>query len=196
MSRVIHAALPHEPIVAGIGTHTEADLRKLLHQCWLVSSLDDSMQTLDAFPIVGPAATYVVDGVSLVTAIHLPQPDETLTAAKGLGAQIDGRPIRVALPGPGTEPILLGSTGTNVTGVIRRLAGWRLPEPECGLLSLMCYLATGRIDGFGATFDEPKPWDLAAGGLLVEEAGGAVDTRDLLTLRIRAAAAHSLLDHL
>ena len=117
--------------------------------------------------------------------VYDPMRQELFTASRGHGAQLDGRRIRVsgethlerALIGTGfpfrqanyeMEPYLamLGKILKNTSGVRR---------PGAAALDL-CYVAAGRLDGFWET--GLAAWDLAAGGLIILEAGGIVSGLD------------------
>ena len=109
-----------------------------------------------------------------------PVHDELFTAVHGKGAQLNGAPIRVsactrleeALVGT-VIPARGGGRTTAylpiMTAVMRRCAGLR----RAGACSLdLAYLAAGRLDGYFVT--SLKAGDVAAGALLVKEAGGRV----------------------
>jgi myo-inositol-1(or 4)-monophosphatase len=108
---------------------------------------------------------------------------ELFTASRGEGAQLDGRKIRVS-----KQATLEGSliaTGfpyradspwldeylAMLTAVMIKAAGLR--RPGSAALDL-AYVAAGRVDGFWEI--GLKPWDTAAGALLITEAGGRVGT--------------------
>ena len=117
--------------------------------------------------------------------VYDPIRQELFTASRGQGAQLDGRRIRVsgrlhleqALIGTGfpfrqadteIQPYLdmLGKVVRNTSGVRR---------PGAAALDL-AYVAAGRLDAFWET--GLAPWDLAAGSLLIREAGGIVSGLD------------------
>ncbi len=111
-----------------------------------------------------------------------PLRDELFTASAGEGARLNGRPIRVTSR-PGLDGALLGTGIPFKAGAIERLdrylatmrallpgtAGIR--RPGSAALDL-AYVAAGRFDGFWEF--GLSPWDVAAGVLLVREAGGIV----------------------
>ena len=113
--------------------------------------------------------------------IYDPMRQELFTATRGVGAQLDGRKIRVssqrnlesALIGTGFpfrgKETWLDSYMPMLKAVIASTAGVRRP----GAASLdLAYVAAGRLDGFWEL--GLQPWDMAAGSLLVQEAGGIV----------------------
>jgi myo-inositol-1(or 4)-monophosphatase len=110
----------------------------------------------------------------------IPVHDELFTAVKGKGAQLNGAPIRVsactrleeALVGtvfPARKSPRLPVYLPIFNALIGRCAGVR----RAGSSALdLAYLAAGRLDGFWVM--SQKAWDVAAGGLIVKEAGGRV----------------------
>lgn len=146
---------------------------------WIVDPLDGTVNYAHGFPFYAvsiglEARGEVVLGVILDTAR-----DELFSATKGGGAFLNGRPIQVS-----TQKALQGSllaTGfpydvhkdaENVTYFQRALArGLMVRRPGAAALDL-AYVAAGRLDGFWEV--KLNPWDVAAGWLLITEAGGTV----------------------
>ena len=147
---------------------------------WVVDPLDGTANFLHGFPVVGVSVALVEAGRPVVGVVHAPLLDETYTAARGQGAhREDGRRLAVADRG------VSGSICT--TGfpfkIKHRLAEYRRVFEgaflavedlrRAGAASLdLAWTAAGVFDGFfelglGA-------WDVAAGALLVSEAGGIV----------------------
>src|SRR5690606_9621465 len=125
-----------------------------------------------------------VDGRLEVGAVYDPTRDELFTAERGRGAFLNGRRLRVSsadrlidallvtgFPYTVQErlPELLGLFGAFLAKAraVRRLGSAALD---------ICYVAAGRMDGFWE--QGLNPWDIAAGVLLVEEAGGRVTSLD------------------
>ncbi|MBX6422353.1 inositol monophosphatase family protein [Thermosulfurimonas sp. F29] len=147
---------------------------------WLVDPLDGTTNYAHGFPWFGVSLAFMENKEPLVGVVYHPMQEEMFTAVRGRGATLNGRPIRVSdtvLP----ERALL-ATGFPYTihedppGVIELFRAFLLRVRgirRAGAASLdLAYVACGRFDGFW----EPllKPWDTAAGVLLVEEAGGRV----------------------
>jgi myo-inositol-1(or 4)-monophosphatase len=152
---------------------------------WIVDPLDGTTNFLHRFPVFAVSIGVQVKGRMEHAVVYDPVRQELFTASRGVGAQLDGRRIRVsgqknldrALIGTGfpfrqadveMEPYLamLGKIIKNTSGVRR---------PGAAALDL-CYVAAGRLDGFWEA--GLSAWDLAAGGLMIREAGGIISGLD------------------
>jgi fructose-1,6-bisphosphatase/inositol monophosphatase family enzyme len=180
---VIAAAFPGEPLEsqpAGLSWHVVP-----------------AETTRSAFPALGPIVVSLLDGEAVACAVQIASFNETLSASQGLGAELQGRLINVAEPREASDRFVLSSELTlptpPITEVVTRLSGWRMPSPRSSLLTLSCYLTTGRIDGFTVRRESGAGAERAAASLLVREAGG-VFTSDGPT--VVAASNSTLLDEL
>ncbi len=152
---------------------------------WIIDPLDGTTNFLHSFPVFAVSIGVRVNGRVEHGVVYDPVRQELFTASRGAGAQLDGRRIRVsgqsnlerALIGTGfpfrhadyeMEPYLkmLGKILRNTSGVRR---------PGAAALDL-CYVAAGRLDGFWEA--GLSAWDLAAGGLIIREAGGIISGLD------------------
>jgi myo-inositol-1(or 4)-monophosphatase len=145
---------------------------------WLIDPLDGTNNFAHGFPPVGVSLALLADGQPVVGVIHDPLRGETFAATAGGGATLDGQPIQVSSVGQLADAFL--ATGfpydrrtapdNNVERLdhfLRRSLGVR----RAGAAVLdQAYVACGRLDGFWEI--RLKPWDVAAGVLLVREAGG------------------------
>ncbi|MFK8015933.1 MAG: inositol monophosphatase family protein [Gammaproteobacteria bacterium] len=148
---------------------------------WIIDPLDGTTNYLHGFPQFCVSIAVEVKGRLVAGVVYDPLRQELFTASRGDGAQLDGKRIRVTqcngLPGS-----LIGTgfpyRSIEVWGdlywdmlkdVSAQASGIRRP----GAAALdMAYVAAGRLDGFWEI--GLKPWDTAAGELLVREAGGLV----------------------
>jgi len=145
---------------------------------WLIDPLDGTNNFAHGFPHVGLSLALLVEGKVVVGVIHDPLRRETFTATVGGGATLDGRPIRVSgiehLEGaflatgfPYDRRTAHDNNVERLDHFLRRSQGVR----RAGAATLdLAYVACGRLDGFWEI--RLKPWDVAAGILLVREAGG------------------------
>jgi len=147
---------------------------------WIVDPVDGSANFAHGYPYYAVSIA-LAHGTEITHAVVLdPVHDELFTAVRGKGAQLNGAPMRVSACTRledalvGTVFPTRGSTKAAgylaaMTAVMKRCAGLR----RAGASALdLAYVAAGRLDGFFVT--SQKPGDLAAGALLVKEAGGRV----------------------
>lgn len=150
------------------------------HECvWIIDPLDGTTNFVHGFPVFSVSIALQIRGQTEVGVVYDPSRQELFTAIRGRGAQLDGRRIRVS--GRASLEGALIATGfpyrSNVrwmdsylkmfAAVMRETAGVR--RPGSAALDL-CYLAAGRVDGFWEF--GLHPWDIAAGALMIVEAGG------------------------
>ena len=146
---------------------------------WVVDPIDGTVNYLYAIPQYSVSIAAQVDGASGVGVVYNPVAGQTWTAIRGRGAVLDGRPIRES--GCDRLDRALIATGfgydagrrAHQADVLRHV----LPEVRdirrAGAASLdLCAVAAGLVDGF---YERGlAPWDLAAGGLIAQEAGAVV----------------------
>lgn len=180
---IIEVILKHYPdhaiLAEESGVQGESDT------VWIIDPLDGTTNFLHGFPVFCVSIGVQVNGRMEAGVVYDPIRQELFAASRGDGAQLDDHKIRVsgrndlshALIGTGfpfrqgdkeLEPYLkmLGKVVRNTAGVRR---------PGAAALDL-CYVAAGRLDAFWET--GLKPWDLAAGSLIIREAGGIVSALD------------------
>lgn len=147
---------------------------------WIIDPLDGTTNFIHGLPHYCVSIALMQRGVVTQALVYDPNRDELFTASKGSGAFVNDRRIRVS-PRTRIDGSLIG-TGfpfrelddidrymTMLKAVSLRAAGVR--RPGAAALDL-AYVACGRYDGF---FEIGlMPWDVAAGSLLVSEAGGLV----------------------
>jgi len=146
---------------------------------WVVDPIDGTVNYLYGIPAFAVSvAARTSDGV-LAGVVVNPVSGETWTAVRGGGAHLDGRPIHVN-PAPELAMALV-ATGFGYAAERRALQADVLRQVlprvrdvrRAGAASLdLCALACGRVDAY---YEQGlQPWDLAAGGLIAEEAGATV----------------------
>ncbi|MGZ8652269.1 MAG: inositol monophosphatase family protein [Actinomycetota bacterium] len=151
---------------------------------WLVDPLDGTTNFLHGFPIVAVSVALVEDGRPTVGVVHAPFLRETYAAAEGVGATVeraDGTSERLAV---GRRPVERSVVGTGfpfrrkevlpryLRAMVAALERFEdLRRPGAAALDL-AWVAAGVFDGF---FELALgPWDVAAGVVLIQEAGGTV----------------------
>jgi myo-inositol-1(or 4)-monophosphatase len=173
--QTIHKAYPYHAILAEeSGRHEGND------STWIIDPLDGTTNFLHGFPQFAVSIALQHQDRLEVAAVYDPLRDELFTAVRGSGAQLNGRRLRVS-KAKGLDGALIG-TGfpfkdkTHIDAylgmfktLLPRTAGLR----RAGSAALdLAYVSAGRLDGFWEI--GLKPWDMAAGILLIQEAGGIV----------------------
>ncbi|WP_068087081.1 inositol monophosphatase family protein [Polycladidibacter stylochi] len=147
---------------------------------WIIDPLDGTSNFLHGIPIFAVSIALERQGQIVAAVIYNPIMDELYTAERGSGAFCNDRRLRVA--GRKDLPDCLIGTGIPFIGVgdhgralkeIRYVMGEVAGIRRCGAASLdLAWTAAGRLDAFWE--NGLKPWDMAAGILLIREAGGYV----------------------
>jgi myo-inositol-1(or 4)-monophosphatase len=174
---VLESETPELPVVGEELGGTRGD------RYWLVDPLDGTVNFIHDFPVVGVSVALMRDEHPAAGAVHAPYLETTFTAARGQGAEQDGRPLRVSQVSPEKAVVATGFPFrfkerlpeylAMLLPALERFEDLRRP----GAVALdLAWVAAGVFDGF---FELAlSPWDLAAGALLVEEAGGVVTDWD------------------
>ncbi len=173
--RILHRAYPGHGFLAEESGIQEGDDYQ-----WIIDPLDGTTNFLHGFPQFAVSIALMHKGRLELGVVYDPLRQELYTALRGSGARLNDRRIRVAQR-PSLEGALLG-TGfpykhhkylEPYLGMFRDLlmetSGIR--RPGSAALDL-AYLAAGRIDGFWEI--DLNIWDIAAGVVLIQEAGGIV----------------------
>jgi myo-inositol-1(or 4)-monophosphatase len=146
--------------------------------------IDGTTNYAHGLPIFCSSLALEIDGRAEVGAIFDPTRRELFTAERGVGAFLNGTPLRVS----GTETLLdaLLVTGFpydvhkqtgDLVGLFGAFLGRARAVRRLGSAALdLCYVAAGRFDAFWE--QHLQPWDVAAGALIVAEAGGRITGMD------------------
>ncbi|HTU83326.1 MAG TPA: inositol monophosphatase family protein [Candidatus Acidoferrales bacterium] len=156
---------------------------------WIVDPLDGTTNFAHGYPLFCVSIAYERSGELIAGAINAPAMRECFAAELGSGARLNGRPVAVssiaelagAMTCTGFHPADFARNARNFAAVSARAQAVR----RDGSAALdLAYVACGRFDGFWE-FDL-NPWDVAAGTLIVREAGGAVTRADGETAELDA----------
>jgi myo-inositol-1(or 4)-monophosphatase len=148
---------------------------------WIVDPLDGTTNYAHGYPLYCVSIAYERSGELRAAAIYAPALDELYAAERGGGAVCNGNPIAVsgaatvgdALVCTGFNPARYERNGRHFAALSQVAQGLR----RDGSAALdLAFVAAGRFDAFWE-FDL-KPWDIAAGALLIREAGGTVTAID------------------
>ncbi|MDG1818827.1 MAG: inositol monophosphatase family protein [Porticoccaceae bacterium] len=161
---------------SGVSGNLESDVE------WIIDPLDGTTNFIRGIPHVAISIACRIKGRIEHAIILEPFKQEEFTASRGDGARLNGRRIRVS--GRASEAGALYATGIpfsspsfeymdNYLKCMHEFADNSSGIRRMGAASLdLAYVAAGRMDAFWEMY--LKPWDIAAGALLVREAGGMV----------------------
>jgi myo-inositol-1(or 4)-monophosphatase len=151
---------------------------------WAVDPLDGTTNYTHQYPFCGCSVGLLIDGKPAVGAIFDPVHNALFRAAKGLGATCNREPIRVSGTAALADSLLVTGfaydrreTIDNNYAEFCHLTHLTQGVRRGGAASLdLAYVACGRLDGYWER--GLSPWDVTAGVILVEEAGGIVSAYD------------------
>ncbi len=166
-----------------VGEESDAEPRFDAEYCWVVDPLDGTTNFVHQVPHYAVSVALAHRGQVIVGVVFDLLGDECFAAERGKGARLNGEPIHTSQVSELAEALVAASFSSTV----------KFPSPEVdqfvaallrcqavrrtGSAALnLCYVAAGRFDAFWAL--STKAWDVAAGILLVEEAGGLVTLVD------------------
>jgi myo-inositol-1(or 4)-monophosphatase len=172
--RRIRRAFPDHGILAEEGLDTTAGTEWR----WIVDPLDGTKNFARGIPSFCVSIATEREGRVELGVVHDPIYDEMFVGVRSFGAWCNGKPICVSEVGnleaaflatglPHRVKRFSGSIARTFGRFANRSLGVR--DRGAGALDL-CYVACGRFDGYWEI--DQSPWDIAAGGLIVEEAGG------------------------
>jgi myo-inositol-1(or 4)-monophosphatase len=148
--------------------------------CWVFDPIDGTSNYAHGLPIFCASLALEIDGRGEIGAIYDPTRKELFVAERGGGAFLNGRPLHTSDASALVESMLV--TGfpydvhrriPEIVGLFGEFVGQARAVRRLGSAALdLCYVAAGRMDGFWE--QDLKPWDIAAGAIIVAEAGGTV----------------------
>lgn len=150
---------------------------------WIVDPLDGTTNYVHDVPFYCVSIGLMVGGRLVVGVIFDPRQRELYAAAQGLGATLNGAAIRVSSAAQLKDGLISTGFPPDPEAHDRNLVWWRVFAHRAQALRRtgstalnLAYVACGRFDGYWA-FDN-HPWDVAAGIVLTQEAGGQVSRVD------------------
>jgi myo-inositol-1(or 4)-monophosphatase len=149
---------------------------------WIIDPLDGTVNFAHGFPMFCVSIAFEAEGRLEYGVIYDPLREELFEARSGGGALLNDRPIRVSKTARLDRALL--ATGfpydirerlPETMARLGRLVGAAQGVRRAGSAALdMCYVACGRFEGFWE--ENLKPWDTAAGLLIIKKAGGRITT--------------------
>ena len=181
----------HDVLAEELGTGTSAAQSSRWR--WVFDPLDGTTNYAHGLPIFCASLGLEIDGRTDAGAVYDPTRRELFTAERGEGAYLNGKRLRVSDTALLTDGLAVTGFPYNVrreAGDLVELFGAMLGRARAvrrlGSAALdLCYVAAGRFEVFWE--QRLKPWDVSAGALIVEEAGGCVTGMDGSPFDVSAA---------
>lgn len=161
----------------GLQVGSDSDYR------WVIDPLDGTSNYVHGFPYYAVSIGLEHQGELVAGVVYDPTRDELFAAAKGGGATRNGQPIQVSTTDTLQRTLAMASlpvgAGRDHPGILRFLSALEQLQhvQRTGSAALnLCAVAYGAVEVFWSV--SLKPWDMAAGALIVREAGGTVTQLD------------------
>ena len=149
---------------------------------WVVDPLDGTTNFAHGFPFFAVSIALEIDKEMVLGIVYNPFMGEFFEARKGQGAFLNGRPIHVSNARNLSESLLatgfpydIRERSNRIFERFRNMVVGSRGVRRAGSAAIdLCYVAAGRLDGLWE--ENLKPWDTAAGAVIVLEAGGKLST--------------------
>ena len=147
---------------------------------WIIDPLDGTTNFAHGLALFCVSIALEVDGQTEIGVVYDPMGQELFSAERGGGARLNGAPIRVSARHELVDALLCTGFPYSIrehqrqqVEVFAAFLGRSRAVRRLGSAALdLCYVAAGRFDGFWE--EQLHAWDIAAGALIVQEAGGRV----------------------
>jgi myo-inositol-1(or 4)-monophosphatase len=151
---------------------------------WIVDPLDGTTNFAHGFPFFGVSIGLEIEKEMVLGIVYNPVMDEFFEARKGEGAFLNGLPVHVSNARDLENSLMvtgfpydIGKRSNRIFERFRTMVLASQGVRRAGSAAIdMCYVASGRLDGLWE--ENLKPWDTAAGVVIVLEAGGRLSTCD------------------
>ncbi len=170
----ILASFPDHGIIA----EEETMIRSKSGFTWIIDPLDGTTNYAHGYPCFSVSIALEQEGEIVLGVVYEPMRDELFTAQKGKGAFLNKKPIKVSNADTLIKSLLATGFPYDRTTSKRNnmdhfhdllMVSQEVRRDGSAAIDL-CFVACGRFDGFWEL--KLKPWDIAAGSIIVHEAGG------------------------
>lgn len=190
ITTMIKKNFPDHSILAEEGTRREKGSENL----WIIDPLDGTTNFAHGYPFFSVSIALILKGRQVLGVVYDPIRNEMFHSIAGKGSYLNGKRIKVTNVKDLKDSIIIIGFWYDRGKIMRKtlektgeffsegIQGTR----RSGSAALdLCYIASGRADGFWEFF--LNPWDFAAGSLLVKEAGGIVTTTEGKPLEMKGS---------
>jgi myo-inositol-1(or 4)-monophosphatase len=140
---------------------------------WVVDPIDGTKAFIKGEPEFCISVALIERGQPVVASIFNPSTDELFTATLGGGLRLNDKPIGPPATSNGQHPVIALNPWERQSDRFTSLASFTNSRPIRSIAWVLALTATGRIKAV-ATLEPENEWDVAAGALLIAEAGGTI----------------------
>jgi myo-inositol-1(or 4)-monophosphatase len=174
--QTLRDAFPDDTILAEEGGRGGGNPKKI----WLIDPLDGTTNFTHSYPFFCVSIGLEIEGEMQVGVVYNPISDELFWAIKGFGAFVNDRPLKVSKITKIAESLLATGFPADTAGAVEdnmepfeQITHVSHGVRRDGSAALdLCFVAAGRLEGYWEL--KLQPWDMAAGSLIVSEAGGLI----------------------
>ena len=175
VNRILHAqllsAFPHDGWLSEESPDDAGRLQK--DRVWVVDPIDGTKAFINRVPEFCISVALVEQGLPIVAAIYNPSTNELFSAIRGEGLRLNHESIDSRPTNAEHLPVIALGPWERQTGRFAALDSSTQHRPMLSIAWALALMACGRIDAV-ATFEPENEWDVAAGVLLIAEAGGTI----------------------
>jgi myo-inositol-1(or 4)-monophosphatase len=163
------SAFPEDGWLSEESPDSAARLNK--RRVWIIDPIDGTKAFIRKEPEYCVSVALVEEGRPVVAAIYNPATEELFTAVRGGGLRLNDEPVRANGRPTDARPVIAVSPWEQHLGRFKTIEPHAASRPMRSIAWALALLAGGRLHAV-ATFEPENEWDVAAGALLIEEAGG------------------------
>lgn len=175
VNRMLHrdllSAFPHDGWLSEESPDDAVRLKK--DRVWVVDPIDGTKAFINRVPEFCISVALIEHGRPIVAAIYNPSTNELFSAIKGGGLRLNREPVESQHASDRGQPMIALSQWERQVGRFAAIDSVTQHRPMLSIAWALALMACGRIDAV-ATFEPENEWDVAAGVLLISEAGGAI----------------------
>lgn len=165
------ALFPHDGWLSEESPDSPARLQK--SRVWVIDPIDGTKAFIRGEPEYCISVALVEEGRPVVAAVFNPSTDELFAATRGGGFYLNHKPVSREEPLLAQQPVIALSPWEQHVGRFKSVEAHATSRPMRSIAWALALAASGRIHAV-ATFESENEWDVAAGALLIEEAGGTM----------------------
>lgn len=180
----------------GIIAEESGESKKTSPYQWTIDPLDGTINFSYGIPFFGVILSVKEKGETIAGVHYMPVLGEMYTACKGKGAYLNGKKISVS-DRVHTEELIIGLGDFNcgktadiqamgnekLLRILNHSSAKTLRTKQFGAACIdLAYIASGRTDLLVYSTPTPNPWDVDAGILMIEEAGGKIEVKEGMTI--------------